>query len=205
MALRTMSEVRKLGYHFFPTIDVILMYLKEKATGNPFPALCPIVEKDLYGDHATPWVILKEDKDDANNPWDSEVADKYFPNLPDPRLDSRVIYVITRVPNAAAGNGGNNNNNKVMAAGCGAWHETSQPKFVKNKDGVIIGTMRTLEFKSGSAETTTVDRWVMEEYGLAGVLLSPGVSTDYVICEITKSTPKKAEGGGSPPFSRSKL
>ncbi|CAI9117854.1 OLC1v1019341C1 [Oldenlandia corymbosa var. corymbosa] len=121
----TISQLRSRYYRFRPIREELLMYLKDKATGNPILAGCLFIEKGLYGDLATPWVILKEDENDPNNPWDNDVANR-----------------------AAAARNGGNNNNKVMAAGCGALYETSKSRFVKNKDDVIIGTMRTLESKS---------------------------------------------------------
>ncbi|CAI9117855.1 OLC1v1019342C1 [Oldenlandia corymbosa var. corymbosa] len=162
-------------YRFLPTPEVLLMLLKHRVTGhpneNPF-----LIEKDLFGSNATPWVILNES--DRANRW-VDVQDV------DCEVIGRQICVITRIPRVGIGE------DKVMAAGCGAWCETSGPRFVQSESRVIIGVTRTLEFRSESVAVG--DRWVMEEYALAGDFLSPNDSTEYVIVRITKS----AEGGGA--------
>ncbi|KAL3506289.1 hypothetical protein ACH5RR_031671 [Cinchona calisaya] len=158
------------GVRFCPTDEELVHhYLKNKLIVD-YQNL--IIERDLYGEKATPWTLFTDD-----DPWQIPVD-----MLGTVRRNEKVIYVYTKLSHV----GKTGMKNKIRTAGCGEWHGNATAAVKKN--GVTIGRKRTFTFKT-KEETTTVGQWTMYEYSLEGG------DNDVVVCKIKVDVSKSSKGG----------
>ncbi|KAL2530219.1 NAC domain-containing protein 19 [Forsythia ovata] len=163
------------GFYFTPTDeDLITFYLKPKAMRQSLP-WDGILEKNLYGDNAMPWVILTE------NDWEiyRTTARAY-----EDSVSKDEMYVFTKMKKIPG-------LRFVRVAGSGYWDDNHVTKYIKNRQGEIIGIKKSFTFRvKGKKGQEKIDhmekgRWIMHEYTLARVSLIQEVEDgDYAICRI---------------------
>ncbi|KAL2530220.1 NAC domain containing protein 32 [Forsythia ovata] len=169
------------GFYFTPTDeDLITFYLKPKAMRQPLP-WDGILEKNLYGDNATPWVILTE------NDWEisRQTARAY-----EDSVSKDEMYVFTKLKKIGTVRFG-------RVAGSGKWNDNQPFKYIKNRQGEIIGIKKIFTFKvkgeKGHEKMDHMEKghWIMHQYTLAGVSLVQEVKdSDYAICRIIRDLSK---------------
>ncbi|CAI9773751.1 unnamed protein product [Fraxinus pennsylvanica] len=162
------------GYRFQPTDEeLILFYLQKKAKNLPMPWNSSIVERDLYGEHATPWNVFSD-----NDPWDISIS-----RGKDGTNSMKItLYVFTKLLKIGK-------KRTERRAGCGTWDGQTGAKMIKNCNGEIIGSSKMLSFEAkedSDAIKKIHGHWIMHEYSLDGVSLNEHTSKDYVICKITR-------------------
>ncbi|KAG8368890.1 hypothetical protein BUALT_Bualt15G0093600 [Buddleja alternifolia] len=169
------------GFRFVPTEEeLIRSYLLKKAMGLPLPSN-HILEKDLYGEKASPWDVLS---DISEAYWDIHIPVNVN-NHDDKKEVKKVkksIYVFTRLKRVNEGS-----RNFVRVAGCGTWKGQTVPRKIrKGSSGEEIGAMKMFTFIVNN-KGLIKDHWIMHEYSLSGVSLSCDLKNkDYVICRITR-------------------
>lgn len=179
-----------VGYRFHPTEQELVGYfLKNKVMGQPLMGWESelIVERDLYGDGATPWELLRDDNGDL--PWQIVVE-----SSAKVVQSQKVIYVFTKLSTVGK-KGKKKHKNRV--AGCGSWHGNTSMEDVRDNygEGKVIGSKRTFTF---SSQEETVGHWTMYEYSIDAAAngLCPGMNCEnYVLCKIKKDESKISKGG----------
>ncbi|CAA2959899.1 NAC transcription factor 25-like [Olea europaea var. sylvestris] len=162
------------GYRFQPTDqELIIFYLEKKAKNLPLPWNCSIVERDLYGEHATPWNVFSD-----NDPWDISITSER-----DRKKSTKMtLYVFTKLLKFGK-------KRTERRAGCGTWDGQTGAKIIENWNGEIIGSSKMLSFEA-KIDSDVIKKnhghWIMHEYSLDGVSLNERTCKDYVICKITK-------------------
>ncbi|KAG8363991.1 hypothetical protein BUALT_Bualt19G0079900 [Buddleja alternifolia] len=169
------------GFRFVPTEEeLIRSYLLKKAMGLPLPSN-HILERDLYGEKASPWDVLS---DISGAYWDTHIPVN-MNNHDDKKEIKKVkksIYVFTRLKRVNEGS-----RNMARIAGCGTWKGQTVPRKIrKGSSGEEIGVMKMFTFIANN-KGLIKDHWIMHEYSLSGVSLSCDLKNkDYVICKITR-------------------
>ncbi|CAI9117852.1 OLC1v1019339C1 [Oldenlandia corymbosa var. corymbosa] len=154
------------GCGFHPTeLEIITILRNRVLSQQGYPG---VLERNLYGPDATPWLILSEE--DGTIPW------QRVGNAVD---IGKKVYVFTVAPRL--GNG----SQRDRSAGCGSWVPRTGPRNVMDGGGLQVGTRRSLSFQPRT-EQYGRDRWVMHEYELDDSQLNPGQTTDLVLCRVAK-------------------
>ncbi|CAA2959900.1 NAC transcription factor 29-like [Olea europaea subsp. europaea] len=113
------------GYRFYPIDkELILFYLEKKAKNLPLPWNCSIVERDLYGENATPWNVFSH-----NDPWDISITrDK------DRKKSMKMtLYVFTKLLKFGK-------KRTERRANCGTWDGQTGAKIIKNCNDIGLCT-----------------------------------------------------------------
>ncbi|KAG8379141.1 hypothetical protein BUALT_Bualt07G0057300 [Buddleja alternifolia] len=175
------------GFRFVPTEEeLISSYLLKKAMGLPLPSK-HILEKDLYGEKASPWDVLS---DVSKAYWDLHVPVNHDDEKEIKKV-KKTIYVFTRLKRV------NGRRGNARSAGCGTWKgQTVGRKICKGSTREEIGLMKMFTFIPNNKAGLIKDHWNMHEYSLSGVSLSCDEvknNKDYVICRITREIILKKE------------
>ncbi|KAI8534388.1 hypothetical protein RHMOL_Rhmol10G0085700 [Rhododendron molle] len=161
------------GYVFGPTDEELLIhYLERKCKHLSLP--CNVVfERQIYGvGDKAPWQIFTKD-----DPW-----------------TDLTVYVFTRLIKVTK-----NGERVARTAGCGTWHGETGLEYVRDDEGCVIGSKKTLCFRINN-EPGVIDEegerkghWIMHEYSL-GDGKSPAGKGEYVLCRIRRvdKDPKKS-------------
>ncbi|KAK6148035.1 hypothetical protein DH2020_018947 [Rehmannia glutinosa] len=167
------------GFRFRPTDQqLITSYLLRMAMGLPILPWNRILEKDVYGKNADPWVVFSDINDSH---WEIHVKESK-------KIINREIYVFTKLSKVNA-----EKTRIKRRAGCGTWNGQATRK-IYNESRKLIGFMKTFTYevmKAGLDDDTRQeindDHWIMHEYSLAGIPLEHELKyKDYVICKITR-------------------
>ncbi|KAI8534390.1 hypothetical protein RHMOL_Rhmol10G0085900 [Rhododendron molle] len=161
------------GYVFGPTDEELLIhYLERKCKHLSLPSNV-VFERQIYGvGDKAPWQIFTKD-----DPW-----------------TENTVYVFTRLIKVTK-----NGERVARTAGCGTWHGETGLEYVKDDEGCVIGSKKTLCFRINN-ESGVIDEegerkghWIMHEYSL-GDGKNPAGKGEYVLCRIRRvdKDPKKS-------------
>ncbi|KAH6773357.1 hypothetical protein C2S51_011761, partial [Perilla frutescens var. frutescens] len=145
-----------MSFRFDPTDEELIReYLVPKVMGFPLP-WNGIVEKELYGDNASPWNVF--------NDIDSDNSFSLYCNTKrESGKTKKTVYVFTKVTKAAP----NSKKRIARRAGCGTWNgQTGSKDIIDSTTGDIIGGTKMFSFQYSKEDVGDFGHWIMHEYSL---------------------------------------
>ncbi|XP_075665609.1 NAC domain-containing protein 30-like [Castanea sativa] len=154
-------------FRFRPThVEIVEHYLYNKVHGLPLSSIDVLIECDLYGE---------------NDSWSWR---KYFKDS-----DETSLYFFTKLKKVTT-----NGSRIQRSTPYGTWKLNNDKPIYRDKAKKNqIGSMRSLTYMPHKGLKSTIGRWVMHEFRLAGRLLRNKQYEDYVICRIESQRNKEKE------------
>ncbi|KAL0011371.1 hypothetical protein SO802_006479 [Lithocarpus litseifolius] len=154
-------------FRFRPTdVEIVEHYLYNKVHGLPLSSNDVLIDCDLYGEK------------------DSWSWRKYFKDS-----DETSLYFFTKLKKVTS-----NGSRIQRTTPYGTWKLSNDKPIYRDKAKKDqIGSMRSLSYMPHKGFKSTIGRWVMHEFRLAGSLLCNKQYEDYVICRIESQRDKEKE------------